>query len=221
MKKGEGYDLNFEQTHEKIEFHFISVGSKGSIEKVIEFQQTSLKFWNLGFGDAKEGDWEDDIISDNGDLRKVLQTVTNSVHLFFSIKKFMIILELRKKHLYLTTKINQIMTIEDKNKVLLENAKAMSIPLRLMTAAEKTKVADMAKKSFYKPKYLQALKVTTQLDVREYCQIHEDASAKDVLIEIMKTYSPSIPPDILLDMAQVILSEWKAMQTTHNKLVVA
>lgn len=85
MKKGEGYDLNFEQTHEKIEFRFTSVGSKGSIVKVIEFQQTPLKFWNLGFGDATEGDWKDDVITDNGDLRKVLQTVTNTVHLFFNL----------------------------------------------------------------------------------------------------------------------------------------
>ena len=94
------------------------------------------------------------------------------------------------------------------------------IAYRYMTKEESAKVADMAKKSFYKPKYRQALKVTTQLDVREYCQTHPDASAKDVLIEIMKTYSPSIPPDILLDMAQVILSEWKTIQSSHNEFVI-
>ena len=113
------------------------------------------------------------------------------------------------------------MTIEDKNKALLESAKAMSIPLHLITAAEKTEIGNATQNSYFKKKYRIALEVTTQLDVREYCQIHQDAPAKEVLIEIMKTYSPSIPPDILLDMAQVILSEWKSIQIAHNKLVVA
>ena len=107
------------------------------------------------------------------------------------------------------------------NTTSIADTKHEGISYRHMTKEESAKVADMAKKSFYRPKYLQALKITTQLDVRKYCQIHQDAPAKEVLIEIMKTYTPSIPPDILLDMAQVILSEWKAMQTAHNKLVVA
>lgn len=101
------------------------------------------------------------------------------------------------------------------------DTKHEGIPYRYMTREESAKMADMAKKSFYKPKYRQALKVTTQLDVREYYQAHPQAHAKDVLIEMMKRYSPAIPSDILLDMTQVILSEWEVIRAAQNELALA
>ena len=41
--------------------------------------------WNLGFGDMKGDDWEDNVISNNNDFRIVLQTVANAVHQFCDI----------------------------------------------------------------------------------------------------------------------------------------
>ena len=84
MKKQDGYELNRTQNSEKVEYKFKSVGNKGSIDKIIEFHFMYEKRWNLGFGDVKDDDWEDNVISDNNDLRKILQTVANAVHLFFN-----------------------------------------------------------------------------------------------------------------------------------------
>ena len=85
MKKGEGYDLETTQSLEAVQFKFTSVGSKGTINKIIEFSYLGQNSWNLGFGDIKGDDWEDNIISNNNDFRKVLQTVTNAVHRFFEL----------------------------------------------------------------------------------------------------------------------------------------
>ena len=62
---------------------FISVDSKGIIQKIIEFRRIQNSRWNLSFGDVKDNDWADNVVSDNGDLRKVLQTIANAIHLFF------------------------------------------------------------------------------------------------------------------------------------------
>ena len=83
MKKQEGYELHLSQNSEKIEYRFTSVGNKGSIEKIIEFHPMKNKRWNLGFGDVIGDDWTDDVISNNDDLRKVIQTVANAVYAFF------------------------------------------------------------------------------------------------------------------------------------------
>jgi hypothetical protein len=85
MKKGEGYELEATLESEKVEFRFTSIGEKGLIEKIIEFQKKPQGFWNLAFGDVTEDDWEDNIITDNGDLRKVIQTIANAVYLFLTI----------------------------------------------------------------------------------------------------------------------------------------
>jgi hypothetical protein len=83
MKKQDGYELNISGTHKKVKYTFTSVGSKGSIKKIIEFSpMKGNKRWNLGFGDVKGRTWEDNVITNNNDLRKVLQTVANTVHLF-------------------------------------------------------------------------------------------------------------------------------------------
>ena len=65
MKKGEGYDLETTQTFEVVQFKFTSVGSKGYINKIIEFSYIGQNSWNLGFGDIKGDDWEDNVISNS------------------------------------------------------------------------------------------------------------------------------------------------------------
>jgi hypothetical protein len=84
MKRREGYELNIENKKSTVEFRFTSVGTgtKGSIEKIIEFTYLGNNSWNLGFGDIKGDTWEDNVISNNNDFRKVLQTVANAIHLF-------------------------------------------------------------------------------------------------------------------------------------------
>lgn len=84
MKRREGYELNIENKKSTVEFRFTSVGTgtKGTIEKIIEFTYLGNNSWNLGFGDIKGDTWEDNVISNNNDFRKVLQTVANAVHLF-------------------------------------------------------------------------------------------------------------------------------------------
>jgi hypothetical protein len=84
MKREDGYTLDPDYQPEVVTFRFTSIGEERSIEKVIEFRKIPNSFnrWNLGFGDVSGDDWNDDVISDNNDLRKVLQTVANSVYEF-------------------------------------------------------------------------------------------------------------------------------------------
>lgn len=65
------------------QFRFTSIGDNGIIEKIIEFRRIQDGRWNLCFGDVKDGDWTDNVVSNNNDSRKVLQTIANAVHLFF------------------------------------------------------------------------------------------------------------------------------------------
>ncbi len=80
MKKREAYEYQPDKGF--FSFTFESIGPKGSITKFVQFSYISNKLWNLGFGDYSEGDWDDAVISDNNDMRKVLQTVVNIVHDF-------------------------------------------------------------------------------------------------------------------------------------------
>jgi hypothetical protein len=82
MKDPNGYELNASHNAKKVKFMFTSVGDNGSIEKIIEFSLMTNNIWNLGFGDVKGKTWTDTAVSNNNDLRKVLQTVANAVHLF-------------------------------------------------------------------------------------------------------------------------------------------
>jgi hypothetical protein len=66
-------------------FEFISVGSKGTIRKMIEFQTTSTQnLYNLAFGDKnpETGELDDLAISNNGDTEKVLGTIVSAVYAF-------------------------------------------------------------------------------------------------------------------------------------------
>lgn len=67
-------------------FEFISIGSKGAIQKIIEFQATSSPgLYNLAFGDKNpvSGEIDDLAISNNGDTQKVLATVVAALYAFF------------------------------------------------------------------------------------------------------------------------------------------
>lgn len=82
--KIEKYHLKSDETFTY--FEFISVGSKGAIRKIIEFQATSTPgLYNLAFGDKNpETDEIDDLaISNNGDTQKVLGTVVAALYAFF------------------------------------------------------------------------------------------------------------------------------------------
>ena len=109
----------------------------------------------------------------------------------------------------------------DVTTIALEIPNLEGIPFRYMTPEEEARIDEITKNSFYKPKYRHALKVITQLDVQEYFKACPDAHAKDVLGDIMKTYNPDIPSDILLDVAQIILAEWESLKTSEKGLALA
>lgn len=109
MKKPDGYELNKSQTLKKIKFSFTSVGNKGDIKKIIEFRRLKQNRWNLAFGDVKGKSWTDNVVSDNDDLRKVLQTVANAVHVFFELypKHEVVIIPLDRQRKLLYNRIFQ------------------------------------------------------------------------------------------------------------------
>lgn len=58
-------------------YHFISVGKK-RIEKVVEFIAIGGNIFNLAFGDLlPDGSIDDQAVSNNGDIVKVLATVVD------------------------------------------------------------------------------------------------------------------------------------------------
>ena len=66
-------------------FGFFSEGSKGKMDKVIQFTPVNQHgLYNLGFGDkdSKTGEIDDRAITDNGDSEKVLATVVAAVYAF-------------------------------------------------------------------------------------------------------------------------------------------
>ena len=66
-------------------FGFVSIGIKGDIPKLIQFSTTNYKdVFNLAFGDkdTKTGNFDDTIITNNGDSEKVLATVVRCVYAF-------------------------------------------------------------------------------------------------------------------------------------------
>lgn len=66
-------------------FEFLSEGKKGQIQKVIQFEPMNYEnLYNLAFGDwnIETGSIDDKVISDNGDIEKVLATVVAAVYAF-------------------------------------------------------------------------------------------------------------------------------------------
>ncbi len=79
---GETYNLKPDENFEVFEFE--SVGLQGRISKVIVFSFYYENTWNLGFGDQKMdgNNWDDKVVSNNGDLVRVISTVAKAVYDF-------------------------------------------------------------------------------------------------------------------------------------------
>jgi hypothetical protein len=66
-------------------FDFLSEGPKGKIEKIIQFSLVNQNnLYNLAFGDRDylTGEIDDKIVTDNGDIEKILATVVAAVYAF-------------------------------------------------------------------------------------------------------------------------------------------
>lgn len=77
---GESYTTNHNEALTR--FYFVSKGNKGNILKVIAFSQWDGNAWNLGFGDFRDGRIDDRVVSNNGDIGKVMQSVAYSAFSF-------------------------------------------------------------------------------------------------------------------------------------------
>jgi hypothetical protein len=77
---GESYTTNHNEALTR--FYFVSQGNKGNILKVIAFSQWDGNTWNLGFGDFRNGRIDDRVVSNNGDIGKVMQSVAYSAFSF-------------------------------------------------------------------------------------------------------------------------------------------
>ena len=70
-------------------FEFVSEGPKGAILKRVQYKLTHRKnVYNLALGDVnpETNAFDDGVISNNGDTKKVLATVASTVYLF--VKKY-------------------------------------------------------------------------------------------------------------------------------------
>jgi hypothetical protein len=77
------YQLKFSKAFEV--FEFTSERSKGSINKIVKYTETSTQgIYNLGFGDKIDDsdDFDDNVISNNEDSGRVLATVAGTVYIF-------------------------------------------------------------------------------------------------------------------------------------------
>lgn len=66
-------------------FEFISEGFRGTIRKLIQFQETNEpNLFNIAFGDKDEntGEIDDLVVSNNGDIEKELATVVAALYAF-------------------------------------------------------------------------------------------------------------------------------------------
>ena len=77
----DNYPLLTEPMHRM--YKFKSIGTQGVVEKIIIFQKIGGTRYNLSFGDFKDGRIDDEVITNNGDLVKVISTVAQSVYVFF------------------------------------------------------------------------------------------------------------------------------------------
>lgn len=66
-------------------FDFLSEGSKGKIEKIVQFSLVNQNnLYNIAFGDRNysTGEIDDKVVTDNGDSEKILATVVAAVYAF-------------------------------------------------------------------------------------------------------------------------------------------
>ena len=113
------------------------------------------------------------------------------------------------------------MNIENKEQILLEKAKEMGITLRLMTDEEKARTSHITRNSYFKKKYRMALEVTTKMMIQEMYEQYPNRPLNDVLSAAMKEYNSDLPAVLLLEMAQLIVTEWERHQISKSSLVVA
>ena len=81
--RNERYDLEIDET--SMVFEFISEGPKGLIRKRVQYLLVQNEnVYNLALGDVdpETGDFDDKVISDNSDSKKVLATVASTVYTF-------------------------------------------------------------------------------------------------------------------------------------------
>jgi hypothetical protein len=64
-------------------YGFFSEGVKGRIPKVIIFTSEEKDKWNLAFGDWKNNDIDDSVMTNNHDVVKVIGTVAKATYAFF------------------------------------------------------------------------------------------------------------------------------------------
>jgi hypothetical protein len=78
----------YKTTYSSIEDRYVfeSIGKNGKILNVVKFFEVDDDIYNLGFGDFNPitDQIDDEIVSDNGDMVKVLSTVVSLVIVFFN-----------------------------------------------------------------------------------------------------------------------------------------
>ena len=68
---------------DKLLFGFVSNGINGDILKIVIFTLTKDGKWNLGFGDWRNKDIDDKVMTNNHDVVKVIGTVAKVTYDFF------------------------------------------------------------------------------------------------------------------------------------------
>lgn len=89
----EKYKTEIDDTH-KI-YEFVSDGLKGLVKKRVIFEQLGDKnIFNLAFGDVntETNEFDDLVITDNGDIEKVLATVAATVYNFLEQYPYAIVI---------------------------------------------------------------------------------------------------------------------------------
>lgn len=67
-----------------LSFQFESQSEERTIAKAVELVRIGVNVYNLAFGDlAEHGDLNDQVVSNNGDMHKILATVAQAIILFF------------------------------------------------------------------------------------------------------------------------------------------
>ena len=73
-----------ESNADKLQHRFVSKGVEGDIVKLVLYDFMEINKWNLAFGDANadESDFDDKVISNNQDMRRVIQTIFETARIF-------------------------------------------------------------------------------------------------------------------------------------------
>jgi hypothetical protein len=78
-----------------------------------------------------------------------------------------------------------------------------------MTEAESIQTDHILKNAFFKEKYRKGLKTLAKLEMQSLQKQHPNWHLNDVLSAILKDCNPELPPTILLELTQSIISEWE------------